>query len=99
LKYDSKTGALLPSTTLSSLGATYDDKYVYLFLKTSGSMNQKLFTYDYYLRLYNGTNFDRLDITVHNGKANYDLMADNSIQSNEKILYETMNGYLVWKFL
>lgn len=96
LKYDSKTALLLPSTDLAGAGIVYDNKKAYLFLKTSGDINNYLI-YTYHLRIYNGTDFKRLDIVVANGTAKYELRANNSIQSNQNITVEVNKEILVVK--
>lgn len=96
LKYDSKTSLLLPSTDLAGAGLVYDNNNAYVFLKTSGNINQKL-VYDFHLRVFNGTDFKRIDIKVKDGNAQYELKANNSIQSAEKIDIQAQNNILVVK--
>ena len=84
LKYDSQTALLYPSTDLAGGGIVYDDNYAYLLLKTSGDINRNLI-YNYHLRIYNGTDFKRMDLIVQNGTAQYEIKANNSIESNKTI--------------
>lgn len=96
LKYDSKTSLLLPSTDLAGAGFVYDDNNAYLLLKTSGNINPNL-VYDFHLRVYNGTDFKRIDLKVKDGNAQYELKANNSIQSTEKIDFQIQNNILIVK--
>jgi LmbE family N-acetylglucosaminyl deacetylase len=96
LRYDSATNLLLPSTDLAGAGIVYDDKYAYLLLKTSGDVNKNLI-YDYHLRIYNGTDYKRMDIKVQDGKAEYELKASNSVQSSEDIVEELQKNIMVVK--
>ncbi len=84
LKYNSKTALLSPTSDLAEAGIVYDDENVRVFLRTSGTVVDDL-VYTYHLRLYNGTNFKRIDVEVANGTARYELMANNSIESNQII--------------
>lgn len=81
---------------MAGAGIVYDDNYVYLLLKTSGDINKNLI-YDYHLRVYNGTDFKRVDIRVQDGKANYEIKANNSIKSNQTIDIEVQKKILVVK--
>ncbi len=95
LKYDSQTSALLPSTDLAGAGFTYDDNNnAYILLKTSGDINRDL-VYNYHLRIYNGTDFKRIDVEVVNGTAQYKLMANNSIESNQTIGVQKQGDILI----
>lgn len=96
LKYDSETKLLLPTTDLAGAGFVYDDNKAYILLKTSGDINKDLI-YDYHLRIYNGTDYKRMDIKVVDGTAQYDLKASNSIESNESIGVEIQKNILVVK--
>jgi LmbE family N-acetylglucosaminyl deacetylase len=88
LKYDSKTGILLPSADLTEVGFTYDDYgEAYLFLQTSDNIDYNNFIYDFHLRIYNGTDFNRLDIIDENGTFNEELMANNSIEIDNSSIY------------
>lgn len=93
LKYDSKTSLLLPSTDLAGAGFVYDDNNAYLLLKTSGHINPDL-VYDFHLRVYNGTDFKRIDIKVKDSNAEYELKANNSVQSKQKIEVQVYNDIL-----
>ncbi|HTX61668.1 MAG TPA: PIG-L family deacetylase [Methanobacterium sp.] len=96
LRYDSQTAMLLPSTDLAGAGLVYDDRNVYLLLKTSGDINT-LLIYDYHLRIFNGTDFKRLDVTVQNGTAGYELKANNSISANGNIGVDVQKNIMVVK--
>lgn len=96
LRYDSQTTLLLPSTDLAGAGLVYDDKYAYLLLKTSGDINSMII-YDYHLRIYNGTEFKRLDVSVVNGTANYELKASNSINARGNIAADVQRNIMVVK--
>lgn len=94
LKYDSQTSLLLPSSDLAGAGIAFDDNNTYLLLKTSGDIDNSL-VYDYHLRVYNGTDFKRLDIKVQDGKAQYELKASNSIDYGQEIGVRVVNNILV----
>lgn len=96
LRYDSQTTVLLPSTDLAGAGLVYDDNYVYLLLKTSGDVNKNLI-YSYHLRIYNGTEFKRMDIKVQDGQAQYEMKANNSVGANEDIVEELQKNIMVVK--
>ncbi len=94
LKYDSKTSLLLPSTDLAGAGMAYDKENMYLLLRTSGLIDDKMI-YTYHLRIYNGTDFKRIDIEVANSTAQYELFANNSIESTKAIDVQKKGDILI----
>ncbi len=96
MKYDSQTSTLLPSTDLAGAGIVYDDQNVYLLFKTSGEINTNLI-YDYHLRIFNGTDYNRIDIVVANDTAQYELKANNSIESNTPLTLDVQRDIMIVK--
>ncbi|EKF85110.1 PIG-L deacetylase family protein [Methanobacterium formicicum] len=93
VKNDDKTGVLETGDDLTDAGVAYDDNNVYLFSQ-SQSVKQGL-AYNFHLRLFNGTDFKRIDILAKNGKAEYQVLAKNSINSTQQPTVTTKNNIIV----
>lgn len=83
-------GLLQQSDDLNAAGISYDDKNVYLFSQSDDV--QDYLTYNFHLRLFNGTDFKQLDITVMNGTVTYQGLAENSIKSEQPPSVKVANG-------
>nr|WP_319372594.1 PIG-L family deacetylase [uncultured Methanobacterium sp.] len=93
VKNDDKTGFLQKGDDLTAAGVAYDDNNVYLFSQSQAV--QKGLAYNFHLRLFNGTDFKRVDIMVKNGKAEYQTLAKNSINSSQQPIVTTKNNIIV----
>jgi hypothetical protein len=81
---------------LTAAGVAYDDNNVYLFSRSNKI--QEGLAYNFHLRLFNGTNFNRVDLIVKNGKAEYQSLAKNSIKSDKQPTVEIKNNVIVISF-
>lgn len=82
---------------LNSAGISYDDQNVYLFMQTASNINNT-FQKTFHLRLFNGTDIKRMDVTVTNSsQAEYVKYATNSIKGSEKPTVELNNNILMVK--
>ncbi len=93
VKNDAKTEMLQTGDDLSAAGAAYDDDNVYLFSQ-SKAVKEGL-AYNFHIRLFNGTDVKRVDILAKNGKAEYQMLASNSIRSTQEPVVETKNNIIV----
>jgi LmbE family N-acetylglucosaminyl deacetylase len=96
VKNDAKTGMLQKGDDLTAAGVAYDDNNVYLFSRSNKI--QEGLAYNFHLRLFNGTNFNRVDLIVKNGKAEYQSLAKNSIKSDKQPTVEIKNNVIVISF-
>jgi hypothetical protein len=80
---------------LNSAGISYDDQNVYLFMQTASNINNTL-QKTFHLRLFNGTDIKRMDITVKNSsQAEYVQYASNSIKGSGNPKVELNNNVLM----
>jgi LmbE family N-acetylglucosaminyl deacetylase len=93
VKNDAKTGFLQKGDDLTAAGVTYDDNNVYIYSQSKAV--QEGLAYNFHLRLFNGTDFKRIDIFVKNGTAEYQTPAKNSIKIDQKPVVETKNNVMV----
>ncbi len=89
-------GLIQQADDLRAERVSYDDKNLYLY--SQSDKVQPLLTYNFHLRLYNGTDFKRMDITVLNGTANYLTLSKNSIKSDQHPHVEVSNGIIKLTF-
>ncbi len=81
VKNDQKTKLLQQADDLTSAGLAYTNSNMYLYLGSSSMQNNLV--YNFHLKIFNSKDFKRIDVTVKNGKAQYESKANNSITSNE----------------
>lgn len=89
---DADNKILNPVDDITAAGISCDDKNFYLYMQTT-NINDN-FVKNFHLRLFNGKNTKRIDITVKNGIANYTLEASNSIKSTENPTVEINNNLM-----
>jgi LmbE family N-acetylglucosaminyl deacetylase len=77
-KTDDRAELLEQSEDINSLGMAYDKQNLYLVLHTDGKVNEQLEN-RFHLRIFNGTNYSRIDIKIKDGTAIYESKASNSI--------------------
>ncbi len=96
-KGDTSNTILNPVSDLNSAGISYDDQNVYLFMQTASNINNTL-QKTFHLRLFNGTDIKRIDVTVKNSsQAEYVQYASNSIKGSENPTVELNNNILMVK--
>jgi LmbE family N-acetylglucosaminyl deacetylase len=97
VKTDYKTKSLKSADDLSEVGLAQDDQNLYLILNNTASIKSNLL-YKFHFRIYNGTEFQRLDVVVRDGKAEYEKKANNSVQPNEKPSVQVQGNMMVLAF-
>lgn len=94
-KGDASNNILNTVSDLNSAGISYDDQNVYLFIQTASNINNTL-QKTFHLRLFNGKDIKRMDITVINSsQAEYVQYASNSIKNSENPTVEMNNNVLM----
>ncbi|HMK53371.1 MAG TPA: PIG-L family deacetylase [Methanobacteriaceae archaeon] len=94
IRMDTRTELLKPADDLSALGLAYDNNYLYIVLETADRIDNNLI-HNFKLRMWNGTQFKRIDITVQNNKASYEIKANNSVQSDQSPGIISSDYYMV----
>jgi LmbE family N-acetylglucosaminyl deacetylase len=93
-KTDDKHDFLQQREDISSLGVAYDNKYLYMVLKAKGKINNNLI-HNFHARIFNGTNFTRIDIQVEDKNATYLNLSSNSVFTNETPKVEVLDDFMV----
>lgn len=77
-RVDYRTLLMRSMEDLTSAGITYDDQYVYLVVEAASNMPADVI-HNIHLRVSNGQEVKRIDISVKDGVAQYQSKASNSI--------------------
>ncbi len=97
VKTDYNTKSLKSSDDLSAVGLAQDDQNLYLILKNTANIKSSLL-YKFHFRIYNGTEFQRMDVVVQDGKAEYEKKANNSVQPDKKPSVQVQGNMMVLTF-
>lgn len=87
-----KTGNKLPYGSLITSGIAYDDKNLYLLLKSNNLLN---FEYCYHLKIFNRKTINQLDLKIKNRSAEYESSSNNTIKSDEKPSVQINNDIMI----
>jgi LmbE family N-acetylglucosaminyl deacetylase len=94
VKTDYTTKSLKSADDLSAVGLAQDDQNLYLILKNTANIKSNLL-YKFHFRIYNGTEFQRMDIMVQDGKAEYENKSNNSVQPDKKPSVQVQGNMMV----
>ncbi|WP_321421284.1 PIG-L family deacetylase [uncultured Methanobacterium sp.] len=95
----------MPTTTLQdytwshdlvTTGLEYDQNSTWITLETKNGI-KRADSYKFHFRLFNNGNVERADITVQNGKATPEIMANNSVKITDPITTEINQNELIVK--
>jgi len=95
-RVDYRTRLFTSMEDLTSAGITYDDQYVYLVVETGTDIPDNV-VHNIHLRVSNGQEVKRMDITVKDGVAKYESKANDSITPSTAPQVEENGNILIIK--
>lgn len=87
-----KKGILQPTSTSTTVGTAYDNKNLYLMLKSDNLQN---FACYYHLKVFNGKSTKQIDLKIKNNIAEYQSLSNSSIISNQTPQVQTKNNIMI----